>query len=272
MADALSRKSQGPVNALYASRVPLLAELRFTGVKLGLEEKEEALVEAREEALLANFQVRPILIDHILEAQGNSEEVQELLFAISEGKKKDLRVRETDGMLMQDKRMYVPNIEELKKEILEEAHISAYAMHPGGTKMYHTIIPFYYWPGMKREIAEYVSSCAVCQQVKVERKKAFGLMQPLPVPRWKWENITMDFVYKLPRTRIGHDGVWVIVDRLTESVHFIPVREKYSLNKLAELFLVKIVKYHGVPVSIISDRDPRFTSKFWRAFPEAFGT
>ena len=125
MADALSRKSQGRVNALYGSHVPLLADLRSTGVKLGLEEKEEALLEAREEALLANFKVRPILIDPILEAQGNNEEVQEFIFAISEGKKKDLRVRETDGMLMQDKRMYVPNIEELKKEILDEAHISA---------------------------------------------------------------------------------------------------------------------------------------------------
>ena len=260
MVDALSKKSQGRVNALYASRVPLLADLRSTGVKLELEEKEEAFVEAREEALLASFQVRPILINRILEAQGNNEEVQELIFAISEGKKKDLRVRETDGILMQDKRMYMPNIEELKKEILDEAHISAYAMHSGGTKMYHTIRPFYYWPGMKREITEYVSRCAVCQQVKAERKKPFGLMQPLPVPQWKWENITMDFVYNFPRTRNGYGGVWVII------AHFIPEREKYSLNKLVELFLIKIVKYHGVPVSIISDRDPRFTSKFWMAF------
>ena len=80
------------------------------------------------------------------------------------------------------------------------------------------------------EIAEYVSRCAICQQVKAEIKKSFGLMQPLPVPQWKWENITMDFVYKLPRTQNGYDGVWVIVDRLTKSAHFILVREKYSLN------------------------------------------
>ncbi|CAN6719418.1 unnamed protein product [Malus baccata var. baccata] len=144
---------------------------------------------------------------------------------------------------------------ELKKEILEEVNCSAYAMHPRGTKMYHTIPPFYYWSGMKREIAEYVSRCAICQQVKVERKKPFGLMQPLPVPQWKWENITMDFVYKLPRTHNGYGGIWVIVDRLTKSAHFIP-----------------IVKYHGVPFSIISDRDPRFTSKFWVAFQEALGS
>ncbi|KAM2950710.1 hypothetical protein COP2_000294 [Malus domestica] len=78
--------------------------------------------------------------------------------------------------------MYVLNNSKLKKEILDEAHISAYAMHPRGTKMYHTIRPFYYWPGMKREIAEYVSRSVICQQVKAERKKPFGLMQPLPVP------------------------------------------------------------------------------------------
>ena len=117
---------------------------------MGLEEKEEALMEAREEGLLASFQVRPILIDRILEGQGNNKEVHELFFAISKGKKKDLRVRETDGMLMQDKRMYVPNIMELKKEILDEAHISAYAMHPGSTKMYHTFRPFYYWLGHEK--------------------------------------------------------------------------------------------------------------------------
>ncbi|KAM1006781.1 hypothetical protein COP2_003576 [Malus domestica] len=118
--------------------------------------------------------------------------------------------------------MYVPNDKELKKEILDEAHCSAYAMHPEGTKMYHTIRLFYYWLDMKREIAEYVSRCIVCQQVKAKRKKPFGRMQPLPVPQWKWENITMDFVYKLPRTRNGFEGVWVIVDRLTKSAHFIP--------------------------------------------------
>ncbi|KAM2391892.1 hypothetical protein ACFX1X_035451 [Malus domestica] len=168
--------------------------------------------------------------------------------------------------------MYVPNNEELKKEILDEAHCSAYVMHPGGTKMYHTIRPFYYWPGMKREIADYVSRCIICQQVKAERKKPFGQMQPFPVPQWKWENITIDFVYKLPRTQNGFDGILVVVDRLTKSAHFIPVREKYPLNKLAKLFITKIVKYHGVPVNIISDRDPRFTSKFWIAFQEALGT
>ncbi|XP_068328115.1 uncharacterized protein [Pyrus communis] len=169
------------------------------------------------------------------------------------------------GVLMQHgrgDRMYMSNIAELKKEILDEAHISAYAMHPGSTKMYHTIRPFYYWPGMKREIVEYVSRCAICQQVKAERKKPFGLMHTFPVPQWKWEDITLDFMYKLPRMRNVYADIWVIVVQLTKLAHFIPIREKYSLSRLAELFISEIVKYHGVLVSIISDRDPRFTSKF----------
>ncbi|CAN6678205.1 unnamed protein product [Malus baccata var. baccata] len=184
----------------------------------------------------------------------NDEETQELIHARNKGKKKDLRIREIDGMLMQENKMYVLNNVELKKEILDEVHCSAYAMHPEGTKMYHTIRPFYNW------------------SVKAKRKKPFRLMQPLPVPQWKWENITMDFVYKLPCTRNGYDRIWVIVDRLTKSVHFIPVREKYPLSQLAALFISKIVKYHGIPSSIISDRDPRFTFKFWVAFQESLGS
>ncbi|KAM1916178.1 hypothetical protein ACFX13_035944 [Malus domestica] len=96
-------------------------------------------------------------------------------------------------------------------------------------------------------------------------------MQPLPVPQWKWENITMDFVYKLPRTQNGYEGIWEIIDRLTKLAHFILVREKYSLSRLAKLFISQIVKYHGVPVIIILDRDPRFTSKFWVSFQEVLG-
>ncbi|XP_068323131.1 uncharacterized protein [Pyrus communis] len=123
VANALSRKTPVRLNALYACHIPFLIDLRSTGVKLGVEE--------REEALLANFQVRPILIDHVLEAQMIDEEIQELIEARSQGKKKDLKVRESDGMLMQENRMYVPNNAELKKEILDETHCSAYAMHPG---------------------------------------------------------------------------------------------------------------------------------------------
>jgi len=126
--------------------------------------------------------------------------------------------------------------------------------------------------GMKKDVANFVSKCLVCQQIKAEHQVPMGPLQPLPIPEWKWEHITMDFVTGLPRTQRQHDAVWVIVDRLTKSAHFIPINMQYSLEKLAQLFVEVIVRYHGVPVSIVSDRDPRFTSRFWHSLHDALGT
>ncbi|CAN6677618.1 unnamed protein product [Malus baccata var. baccata] len=205
---------------------------------------------------------QPILIDRVLEAQMNDEETQELIQTRNDWKKKDLRIRESDGMLMQEGRMYVSNNAELKKEILDEAHVSAYAMHPGGTKMYHTIRPFYYWPGMKREIAEYVSRCAICQQVKAERKKPFGLMQPLPVPQWKWEDITMDFVYKLPRARSGYDGIWVAFqsERTIQTLEDM-LRSSLSLWRGVVRFRKKDLTYDEEPMTILDWKDKVLRNK-----------
>ena len=130
--------------------------------------------------------------------------------------------------------MCVPDIGELKREIMEEAHSSAYAMHPGSTKMYHTLREHYWWKGMKKEIEDFVSRCLTCQQVKAEHQKPAGKIQPLPIPVWKWDKITMDFVTGLPRARRQHDAIWVIVDRLTKSAHFLPVSNDDPLDKLAQ--------------------------------------
>ena len=92
------------------------------------------------------------------------------------------------------------------------------------------------------------------------------------MPVWKWELITMDFVTKLPKTRKGNDAIWVIVDRLTKSAHFLPIKETFSMERLAKLYVDEIVSLHGVPLSIISDRDSRFTSRFWTSFQESMGT
>ena len=125
---------------------------------------------------------------------------------------------------------------------------------------------------MKKDIAAFVSKCLTCQQVKIEHQKPSGLLHPLSIPEWKWESISMDVVMGLPRTQSGFDAIWVIVDRLTKSAHFLPIRATYSLEKLARLYLQEIVRLDGVPISIISDRDPRFTSRFWRALQQALGT
>ena len=106
---------------------------------------------------------------------------------------------------------------------------------------------------MKKDVAEYVSKCLTCQQVKAEHRHPAGLLQSLPIPEWKWEHITMDFVVGLPKTLQGNDAVWVIMDRLTKSAYFLPIEITYSLNKLAELYIREIIRLHGMPVSIVSE-------------------
>ena len=166
------------------------------------------------------------------------------------------------GSLYFQHRLCVPNDKELKQKLLFEAHNTVFTMHPGGNKMYQDLKQLYWWKGMKRDVTEYVSKCLTCQQVKAEHQVPTCLLNPLPIPQWKWDNITMDFVSGFPLTQQKHDSVLVIVDRLTKSAHFIPVRIDYSMDRLAELYVDEIVRLHGVPLSIVLDRDPRFTSRF----------
>ena len=152
---------------------------------------------------------------------------------VESGQRGDLSLRE-DGTVVMGQRLCVPDVDKVRREIMEEAHSSAYVMHSGSTKMYHTLKEHYWWKDMKRDIAEFVSRCLICQQVKSEHQKLAGLLQSLPIPQWKWERITMDFVVGLPRCRSGHDTIWVIMDRLTKSAHFLPIRNSDSLDKLAQ--------------------------------------
>ncbi|GJW21833.1 reverse transcriptase domain-containing protein [Tanacetum coccineum] len=166
-------------------------------------------------------------------------------------------------------RIWVPLKGDVRTLIMDEAHKSKYSVHPGADKMYYDLRDRYWWPGMKKDIAEYVSKCLTCLKVKAEHQRPSGRLQQPEIPVWKWEEIAIDFVTKLPRTSSGHDTIWVIVDRLTKSAHFLPMREDY---RLARLYLNDIVARHGVPISIISDRDSRFTSRFWQSMQEALGT
>ena len=184
----------------------------------------------------------------------------------------DFRI--VDGVLFYRDRLCVPNIEDLKNDIMTEAHSTKYSMHPGSTKMYQNLKGRFWWNNMKREIAAFVSRCMTCQLVKAEHQRPPGLLQPLEIPEWKWEHITMDFISGLPRTRKGNNSIWVIVDRLTKSAHFIPMKtgEKMHMLPLAELFVNEIVSRHGQPVSITSDRVSRFVSRFWKTLHESMGT
>ncbi|GJW03506.1 putative reverse transcriptase domain-containing protein [Tanacetum coccineum] len=150
----------------------------------------------------------------------------------------------------------------LRDLIMHESHKSKYSIHPGSDKMYQDLKKPYWWPNMKAEIATYVSKCLTCAKVKVEHQKPSRLLQQPEIPEWKWEKITMDFVTGLPRTLSGYDSIWVIVDQLTKSSHFLPMKKPDSMEKLTQLYLKDIVCRHGVLVSIISDRDSHFASGF----------
>jgi hypothetical protein len=126
--------------------------------------------------------------------------------------------------------------------------------------------------GLKRDVATDVALCDTCHRAKVGHQRLAGLLQPLKVPEWKWEEIGMDFIVGLPRTPIGYDSIWVIVDRLTKVAHFILVKTAHSGARLAELYMSRIVCLHGVPKRIVTDRGTQFTSCFWEKHHESLDT
>jgi hypothetical protein len=215
--------------------------------------------------------VQSTLEDRIREAQSSDQELVTICKQTGENKAPGFRV-DDKGTLWYEDRICVPQNGDFRQIIMDEAHNSAYSIHPGSTKMYMDIKQKYWWNGMKADIARFVAHCDICQRIKAEHQKPAGLLQPLPIPVWKWDEIGMDFVVGLPRTQKGHDSIWVIVDRLTKSAHFIPVRTNYGGEKLAKLYIENIVKLHGVPSRIVSDRGTQFTSRFWKSLHRSMGT
>ncbi|WVZ93258.1 hypothetical protein U9M48_039253 [Paspalum notatum var. saurae] len=191
----------------------------------------------------------------------NHEKIRELLKL---GKAPHFREDE-QGTLWYKNRICVPNVDRIRKLILSEAQDMAYSIHPCSTKMYYDLKERFWWYGMKRAVAEYVVICDTCQRVKAEHQRPAGLLQPLKVPEWKWEETTMDFMK-------CYNSIWVVVDRLTKVAHFIPVNTTYSGAKLADLYISRIVCLHGVPKRIISDRGSQFTSRFWEQLHNSLDT
>nr|KYP37777.1 Transposon Ty3-I Gag-Pol polyprotein [Cajanus cajan] len=220
---------------------------------------------------LGALRVTNSLIDEIREGQKMDPFLLSRVEKLNQGVKSEFRIG-VDGVLRFKDRLCIPSVPELKRAILEEGHKSILSIHPGATKMYQDLKKMFWWPKMKREVEEFVYACLVCQKAKVEHQKPSGLMQPLDVPVWKWDSISMDFVVGLPKTVKNLDAIWVIVDRLTKSAHFIPINIRYFLHRLTRLYISEIVRLHGVPTSIVSDRDPRFTSRFWESLHKALGT
>jgi hypothetical protein len=164
-----------------------------------------------------------------------------------------------DGLVRFNNRIYVPPNDELRSLILNEAHREVCMAHPGVTKMRVDLKPLFFWKGMKAHIVNYVARCLECQQVKDEHRHPIGLLQPRTILESKWEDISMDFVVGLPLMARSHNSIFVVVDTLTNSAHFIHLRTTYQAPDIAIVFISEIVRLHGVPKRIISDRGSVFT-------------
>nr|GEX62654.1 reverse transcriptase domain-containing protein [Tanacetum cinerariifolium] len=263
VADALSRKEREP-----------LLSVRALVMTIGLDLHRQILnaqIEARKPKNIKKEDVGSMLVE-------NSRDPEKV-------RTEKLEPR-TDGTLYLNGRSGLPCYGNLRTVIMHESHKSKYSIHPGSDKMYQDMKKLYLWPNMKADIATYVRKCLTYVKVKAEHQKPSGLLVQPKIPEWKWDNITMDFVTKLPKSSQGYDTIWVIVDRLTKSAIFTPIRETEPMDKHTRIYLKEVVTRHGIPVSIISDRDtrhgihvsiisdrdPRFASNFWRSLQNALGT
>ncbi|GJW56568.1 putative reverse transcriptase domain-containing protein [Tanacetum coccineum] len=188
---------------------------------------------------------------------------KKILNAQTEARKpKNIKNKDVKGMLVENSK----DPAKLRTENLEPRMDGTLCFNGSNMKK------LYWWPNMKADITTYVSKCLTCAKVKAEHRRPSGLLVQPDIPQWKWDNITMDFVTNLPKSSQGYDTIWVIVDRLTKSVIFVPMRETDPMDKLARMYLKEVVTRHGIPLSIICDRDPRFASNFWRSLQNALGT
>ena len=142
----------------------------------------------------------------IIDAQKDDVKLQERIQLVGNGDKTNYSIND-DGGLYYKTRLSVPNVQDLKRKLMYESHNTVFTMPPRSNKMYQDLKQYYWWRGMKREVTEYVSKCLTCQQVKAEHQVPSGLLNPIPIPQWKWDNITMDFVSGFPLTQRKHDSV-----------------------------------------------------------------
>ncbi|WVZ70323.1 hypothetical protein U9M48_018998 [Paspalum notatum var. saurae] len=252
VADALSRRAHCNV-----------IEARLTA-RVICWEMDEIEMPTEQLVDLYSLIIEPTIKDLVIVAQKQDPGMAHIRESIDEEKKACFTL-DDQGVLWFKNRLVVPKDMELWKKILDEAHTS---VHPSSNKMYQDLKQKI----LKQEIAKYVSECDVCRTVKADHLKPAGMLQPLDIPAWKWEDVHMDFIVGLPRTQKGYYSIWVIIDRFTKSAHFLPVKIVYRANTYAELYIAKIVSLHGVPRTITSDRGSVFVSRFWEQLQNALGT
>jgi hypothetical protein len=243
VADALSRKFHCNHLELEPVSDPLCEEM----IRLNLEVVQQGNLHA--------LAAESNLYDRIVTAQHNDDGIQIIKQKLAEGDPKyTCFQKDHQDVIWFGKRLVVPVNPEIKKAIFDEAHMCKFFIHPGSTKMYQDLKRNFWWSNMKVDIAKYVAECDTCHRMKASHLKSAGVLQPLSIPMWKWDDISMDFIVGLPLTARKKDSIWVIVDRLTKTAHFIAVHTTYLVQQYAELYMDKIVRLHGIPKTIISDR------------------
>ncbi|KAK8934918.1 hypothetical protein KSP39_PZI014856 [Platanthera zijinensis] len=260
VADALSRKT--PVRASWLQRHDQRLIQELEALEISCVDKGSST-----DACLNWTEVQYDLTDRVRRAT----ELDESLQRYAKDGPED-QFSWDNGLLRRNGRVCVPSVSKLREELMYEAHFAKYSVHPGSTKMYRDLKKLFWWPGLKKDVARYVAECNTCALVKAECQKPGGFLKSLPIPEWKFDDISMDFVHGLPRSQRGHDSIWVIVDRLTKVAHFLPNRRDDSVETLAKLYVEQVVRLHSVPRSIVSDRDGRFTSNDWRLVHQILGT
>jgi hypothetical protein len=242
MVDALSRKTFCHCLTLRAPHTTLCQEMER--LNLGI----------IQQGTLTNLKLESVLLQRIIDSQRTNKGMKYIREKMEAGKANCFR-KANQGVIWFKDRIVVPKDVEVRPQILHEAHLSRYSIHPGSTKMYQDLKQHYWWTKMKIEIARYVAKCDPCRRVKAIYMKADGPLQPLPIPTWKWDDISMDFIVGLPKIAKGIDSIWVIIDRLTKTTHFLPVKVKYTVATYAKLYIARILSLHGVSKTIVSDHN-----------------
>jgi hypothetical protein len=259
MADALSRKAFCHCLTMGLPDIALCQEMER--INLGIVQQ----------GALMHLKLESVIQQRIIDAQRVNKCMKHIHKKMEADKATCFR-KDDQGVLWFKDRIVVPKDAKLHQQILDEAHLSRYSIHPGSTKMYQYLKQRHWWTKMKIEIACYVAKCDTCRRVKAVHMKTARPLQSLPIPTWKWEDISMDFVVGLPKTSKGYDSIWVIVDQLTKTAHFLPVKTYYPVITYAQLYIAHILRLHGVPKTIVSDRGTQFVSKFWGELHKSLGT
>jgi hypothetical protein len=216
-------------------------------------------------------QIRWLQEEQVRIENQNDEKLHKIITEVQQDPEKWPGYEYKHGVLLYEGRLVLSAQSLMIPTLLEEFHSTPQGGHSGFYKTYRRLAANVYWIGMKNAVQEFVRKCDVCQRQKYMATSPGGLLQPLPIPNQVWEDVSMDFITGLPKSK-GYDAVLVVVDRLSKYVHFIPLKHPYTAKSIAEIFCKEVVRLHGVPLSIVSDRDPVFISNFWQELFRLQGT